>query len=46
MRFTTSTVEVWIEQLGSGDLQHYVLDGAAPGSSELTGFFDRLGFDP
>jgi len=39
-------VEVWIEQLGSGDLQYYVLEGAAPDSSELTGFFDRLGFEP
>lgn len=46
VRFTTSNVEVWIEQLGSGDLQYYVLEGAVPGSSELTGFFDRLGFNP
>jgi hypothetical protein len=46
VRFTTSTVEVWIEQLASGDLQYYRLEGASPGSSDLTGFFDRAGFTP
>lgn len=46
VRFTTSRVEVWIEQLSSNDLQYYVLDEASPASSELTGLFDRDGFDP
>jgi Tol biopolymer transport system component len=46
VRFSTSRIEVWIEQLSSNDLQYYVLDEATPGSSELTGLFDRDGFDP
>ncbi len=46
VRFTTSRVEVWIEQLSSEDLEYYVLDAASPGSSDLTGFFDRDGFEP
>ena len=46
VRFTTSRVEVWIEQLSSSDLEYYVLDAASPGSSDLTGFFDRDGFEP
>ena len=46
VRFTTSTVEVWIEQLATGERRYYLLSGAAPGSEELTGFFDRTGFRP
>jgi Tol biopolymer transport system component len=46
VRFSTSRIEVWIEQLSSNDLQYYVLDEATPGSSDLTGLFDRDGFDP
>jgi large repetitive protein len=44
VRFTTSRVEVWIEQVSTGVLQHYVLDAATPGSDELNGLFDRRGF--
>lgn len=46
VRFTTSTVEVWIEQLASSELQYYRLEGASPGSSDLSGLFDRDGFTP
>jgi ELWxxDGT repeat protein len=44
VRFTTSRVDVWIEQTSTGVLQHYVLDAATPGSSDLDGLFDRRGF--
>jgi hypothetical protein len=46
VKFSTSTVEVWIEQLGTAELQYYRLEGATPGSSELPGLFDRTGFEP
>ncbi|HUP41920.1 MAG TPA: hypothetical protein VM599_01800, partial [Thermoanaerobaculia bacterium] len=46
VKFTTSTVEVWIEQLATGVLQYYRLEGATPSSSELPGLFDRTGFEP
>lgn len=46
VKFTTSTVEVWIEQLSAGMVRYYRLEGATPGSSELPGLFDRGGFPP
>jgi len=46
VKFTTSTVEVWIEQVATGTLRYYRLEGASPGSSELPGLFDRDGFPP
>jgi hypothetical protein len=46
VRFSTSRVEVWIEQLSTGVTRHYVLPAATPGSSDLTGLFDRDGFPP
>lgn len=46
VRFTTSTVEVWIEQLSSSEVLYYRLEGATPGSSDLSGLFDRDGFEP
>jgi|CXWL01.1.fsa_nt_gi ELWxxDGT repeat protein len=45
-RFTTSTVEVWIDQKATGNVQYYLLPGAEPDSDDLTGLFDRLGFRP
>ncbi len=45
VRFTTSTVEVWIEQLSTGELRYYRLPGASPGSSDLSGLFDRTAFE-
>jgi hypothetical protein len=46
VRFSTSRIEVWIEQLATGITRHYVLDPATPGSSDLPGLFDRDGFPP
>lgn len=46
VKFTTSTVEVWLEQLSSGVVRYYRLEGASPGTSELPGMFDREGFLP
>jgi hypothetical protein len=46
VRFSTSRIEIWIEQLATGIVRHYVLDGATPGSDALPGRFDRDGFPP
>lgn len=46
VKFTTSAVEVWIEQLSTGTVRYYRLEGASPGSSDLPGLFDRQGFPP
>ena len=46
VKFSTSTVEVWIEQQGTGLTQYYLLEGATPGSDDLPGLFDRTGFQP
>lgn len=46
VKFSTSQVEVWIEQISTGVTKYYVLEGASPGSSDLTGLFDREGFEP
>jgi hypothetical protein len=44
VKFTTSTVEVWIEQISTGESRYYQIEGAAPGKDDLTGLFDRNGF--
>lgn len=44
VRFTTSDVEVWVEQLATGEVRYYRLPAATPGSSSLDGLFDRQGF--
>ncbi len=46
VKFSTSTVEVWIEQMTTGIVRYYRLEGATPGSSDLPGLFDRTGFPP
>jgi ELWxxDGT repeat protein len=46
VRFTTSQARVWVEQITSGVVQEYVLQGAGPGLDELSGLFDRTGFRP
>ncbi len=46
VKFTTSQVEVWIEQLSRGLVKHYLLHGAQPGLDVLPGRFDRFGFTP
>ncbi len=46
VKFSTSTVEIWIRQLSSGDVRYYRLAGARLGFDELPGLFDREGFAP
>lgn len=46
VRTTTSTVEVWIEQVSTGQVNYYRLEGASPDSTDLSGLFDREGFAP
>lgn len=46
VKFTTSTLEVWIEQISTGEERYYRIEGAAPGKDDLTGLFDRTGFAP
>lgn len=46
VKFSTSPIEVWIEQLSTGERRYYRLAGASPGVDELPGLFDRTGFSP
>jgi hypothetical protein len=46
IKFTTSRVEVWIEQISTGKLEYYDLAGANPNFDRLPGIFDREGFVP
>ncbi len=46
VKFTTSTVEVWIRQTATDVVRYYRLEGASPGTDELPGLFDRTGFLP
>lgn len=46
VKASTSRFDVWIEQLSTGVVRYYVLDGASAGSSDLPGLFDRTGFLP
>ena len=45
-KLSTSTVEVWVQRISTGQTNYYLLDGSSPGSSDLPGFFDRTGFCP
>ena len=46
VRFTPSGVKVEIEQISSGDLNVYELEGVGPGQDDLPGLQDRTGFLP
>lgn len=46
VRFTPSRVEVWIEQLATGEVRHYVLPAPGPDDDTLPGLQDRTGFEP
>jgi len=46
VKFSTSTLEVWITQVSTGITKYYMLEGAAPGTDDLPGYFDRTGFLP
>jgi hypothetical protein len=46
VKFNTSQVEVWADQLSTGSIKYYVLPGAWPGLDTLPGLYDRTGFLP
>lgn len=46
IKFSTSQIEVWIQQVSTGQVKYYVLPAAGPTSDELEGLFDRTGFQP
>jgi hypothetical protein len=46
VKFNTSQVEVWIDQLSTGTIKYYILPGAWPGLDDLPGLYDRTGFLP
>ncbi len=47
VKFSTSTIEVWIRQLQTGVVRYYRLPGASgPDDDTLPGLFDRTGFKP
>ncbi len=46
VKLSTSDVDVWIEQTGTGEVRHYFLPGGSPGMDVLPGLFDRFGFSP
>jgi len=46
VRFTTSTVEIWVEKKATAEVKYYRLEGALPGLDTLDGGFDRSGFTP
>jgi len=46
VKLTTSRVEVWIEQVATGEVRYYLLEGASRGDDRLPGLFDRHGFLP
>lgn len=46
IRFTPSQVEVWVQQINSGQINYYNLDAQAPDNEILEGLNDRTGFLP
>ena len=46
VRFTVAQVEVWVEQLSSGQVNYYLLPALPPNTDELSGLVDRTGFLP
>ena len=46
VKFSTSRIEIWIQQRSTGEIRYYDLRGAEPGFDRLPGLFDRLGFLP
>jgi hypothetical protein len=46
VRFTNSQVEVWVEQVSTGEQKYYRLEFVGPESGELPGVNDRFGFLP
>lgn len=46
VRFSTSKVEVWIDQVSTGAKRYYRLQAVKPGGDDIPGLFDRDGFTP
>ncbi len=46
VKFSTSRIEVWIEQRSKGITRYYLLPEASRESTDLAGFYDREGFLP
>jgi hypothetical protein len=46
IRFTPSQVEVWVEQISTGQINYYLLEAQAPDNEILEGLNDRTGFLP
>lgn len=46
VKFSTSRIEVWVEQTATGQVNYYDLPALEPGGSDLTGFVDRRAFTP
>lgn len=48
VKFSTTRIEVWIEQTGKGVVRYYELPEVTPGEQllSLDGLADKLGFDP
>jgi hypothetical protein len=45
-RFTPSAIELWIEQLSTGELRYYRLPTVGPGDPDVSGLQDRMAFLP
>ncbi len=43
-RFAPATLEVWVQQRKTGKIRYYKLNAPPADSSQLDGYFDRLGF--
>lgn len=46
IRFTPSKVEVWLRQVGTGQINYYALDATTPGAGVLPGLEDRGAYLP
>jgi hypothetical protein len=46
IRFTPSQVEVWVQQISSGQINYYQLEAQSPDNEILEGLNDRTGFLP
>jgi hypothetical protein len=48
VKFSTSRIEIWIEQLSTNIVRHYELEPVAPGQQllDLDGLADKQGFSP
>lgn len=45
-RFTPSEIELWVEQLATGEVRYYRLSAVGPGDPDVSGLQDRQAFTP